>query len=282
VATLPELDLAVAGRAAAAPAPGSSIADISEIILTPPALVMRGLVYAMAALVGVALLWAYFGQYDVIVDAPGQLTTAQPPGVIQAASVARVVRVLVLDGTPVSAGQPVVEVTGALGAAPDQTPGAGGAAAPPAAIELEAPIAGVISGLGTLQPGELVTPGQQLAQVAPAGGHWIAAIQIANQDMGSVHIGRPVQVKIDAFPFQQYGTLRGRLASIAAIPAAAPAGTGPAPAGPPGYTAIVAFDPDDRLLERLSREGRLRPGLTLTAEIEVNRRRILSMLFNRM
>jgi multidrug efflux pump subunit AcrA (membrane-fusion protein) len=268
---LAEVDLHAAGRAAAAAAAGGVGSEVSEIITTPPPRVLRALLYLLAVTVAGLLLWSYASYYDVIVAERGELVPATPSGLVQPVSETRILGILATDGDRVVAGQPVLEVA---------RPGGPKEA-------LVAPMPGILSGIGQRRVGEVVGPGQRLAEVVP-GGTLVARIQIANQQMGRVHVDLKAKVKIDAFPYQDYGAIPGRLASISDVPT--PAATGaagpgqaaypPAAGGPPGYEATVALDLSGAKLQHLA--GRLRPGLGLTAEIVVERRRILNMLLERM
>ncbi|PNB45804.1 HlyD family type I secretion periplasmic adaptor subunit, partial [Pseudomonas sp. FW305-130] len=38
--------------------------------------------------------------------------------------------------------------------------------------------------------------------------------KILNRDVGFVRVGQPVAIKLEAFPFTQYGTLPGRIESL--------------------------------------------------------------------
>jgi hemolysin D len=54
---------------------------------------------------------------------------------------------------------------------------------------------------------ELVTAGQTLFELIPDGGNLIAEIMIANRDIAELKVGMPVQLRIDALPYQDFGTL---------------------------------------------------------------------------
>jgi multidrug efflux pump subunit AcrA (membrane-fusion protein) len=269
-APAPELDLSAAGRAEVLPPGAGDREEIAEIITTPPPAVLRTLLYILAGLVAGMLLWSYFSRYDVIIVERGTLGPAAPVGMVQADSTARLERVLLPDGATVSAGQPVLQLS-RPGGEPET---------------LAAPIAGTLAGVAERKTGELVAPGQRLAEVVPPG-PLLARIQIANQDMGRVQSGHPeVKVKVDAFPYQQYGALEGHLAEIATLPASPSPGapgdvSGAAgPPAPPGYPATVVLDESDAKYRSL--QSRLRPGLALSAEIVVTRRRILDLLLERL
>jgi hemolysin D len=84
-----------------------------------------------------------------------------------------------------------------------------------------------------------------------------------------VHVGQTAQIKVDAYPFQQYGTLDGTLTYLSADAVA----EGHAPS----YRAIVvpATRPDDPAADKIV----LRLGLSGTVEIVARRRRLIELFF---
>jgi multidrug efflux pump subunit AcrA (membrane-fusion protein) len=262
----PEIDLAAAGRAARGEV-GDGEQEVAEIIAAPPPLALRLLLLGSAVLLGVLLAWSYFGRYNVIVAVPGELYPAAPMGVIQSDRPARFVRALLRDGDRLAAGQPVFE----LAAVPGDTP-----------ITAAAPATGTLAGSDLRRPGELVSAGQKLAEVVPDA-PLIARVQIPNADMGRVSPGREAKVKVAAFPYQQYGAIPGRLESVSRLPflpEPGPSGAATGPPGPPPYPAEITLEPADESQRRLVRG--FRPGLAVTAELIVEKRRILSLLLDRL
>jgi hemolysin D len=61
---------------------------------------------------------------------------------------------------------------------------------------------------------QVVTPAQSLVTIVPDGTPLIVEATVSNEDIGYLKIGQPVQVKVDTFPFQRYGTLKGTLVQI--------------------------------------------------------------------
>ncbi len=239
-------------------APAEPVSEISELIANPPPRLLHGLLASVAVLVAGLVAWAYFSPYDVVVTERGILEPAAPVGVVQPDGAARVARLLVAEGETVRAGQPVAEVVPVGGRE---------------TIPLAAPAAGRLIGIAERQSGELLPPGQPLARVLPEG-PLVARVRIGNQSMGRVREQQVVKLKLDAYPYQEYGALAGRLARVALLPAPA---RDESAAGPPGYDATITLDPANRL----SRGVELRPGLALTAEIVVERKRLLDLLLER-
>ncbi|WP_310387004.1 HlyD family type I secretion periplasmic adaptor subunit [Roseateles sp.] len=70
----------------------------------------RRLAWALMLLFVIAILWAYFGQVDIVAVAPGRIIVSDRTKLIQPLEVSVVRRVLVKDGDRVVAGQVLVEL----------------------------------------------------------------------------------------------------------------------------------------------------------------------------
>ncbi|MCC5657100.1 HlyD family secretion protein [Nostoc sp. XA010] len=79
---------------------------------------------------------------------------------------------------------------------------------------VRSPINGVIFELPTTKPGAVVQLGQRIAQIAPKNADFVLRANMPNQDSGFLKIGMPVKVKFDAYPFQEYGIVAGKVTWI--------------------------------------------------------------------
>ena len=80
---------------------------------------------------------------------------------------------------------------------------------------LVAPVDSVIFGLVPSSPGYAATAGETLVKVVP-GGVLEAKVFITNRDVGFLGQQPPAQVRVDAFPAHQFGSLPGLLKSVEA------------------------------------------------------------------
>ncbi|MGH8772904.1 MAG: HlyD family type I secretion periplasmic adaptor subunit, partial [Burkholderiales bacterium] len=83
-------------------------------------------------------------------------------------------------------------------------------------LELKAPQTGIIKDLATHTPGTVVSPGTVLMTLVPRDEALQAEVWISNQDVGFVHPGQEVKVKLSAFPFQKYGMVEGKVSQLSA------------------------------------------------------------------
>jgi multidrug resistance efflux pump len=80
---------------------------------------------------------------------------------------------------------------------------------------IRAPITGRLSECATLRPGAYVTAGQQLGIIVPRSKLQVVAEFSPQAALGKVHPGQNAVVKLDGFPWAQFGTLSARVARVA-------------------------------------------------------------------
>jgi hemolysin D len=159
---------------------------------------------------------------------------------------------------------------------------------------LTAPVSGVVQQLAVHTIGGVVQPAQQLMVVVPSDSHLEVEAMVSNKDIGFVHTGDSVEVKVDTFDFTRYGLLHGEVISLSqdAItrdvptdPKAGDKAPGSATNGssePKGqemtYAARISLDRADVQVE--DKKVSLFPGLAVTAEIKTGSRRIITYLLS--
>jgi hemolysin D len=79
---------------------------------------------------------------------------------------------------------------------------------------LRAPVSGLVQKVDVTTVGQVVTPAQSLVTIVPDGIPLVVEATVSNEDIGYLKVGQPVEVKVDTFPFQRYGSLKGTLISI--------------------------------------------------------------------
>lgn len=80
--------------------------------------------------------------------------------------------------------------------------------------EIKAPLAGAVTVIKTLGPGQVVAKGQALMTVVPADTPLVVEAKLPNKDMGFIRKGQRARIKLAAFPYQDYGILQGTVAMI--------------------------------------------------------------------
>jgi hemolysin D len=154
---------------------------------------------------------------------------------------------------------------------------------------LAAPVDGTVQQLAIHTVGGVVTAAQALMVVVPA---LEIEAMVSNRDIGFIHVGDDVQVKIDTFNFTLYGTLHGTVLSVSqdAIARNKPldnssnqaAGATTTSSEPKGqelvYAARVSLDRAQMRVD--DNRVNLSPGMAVTAEITTGSRRIITYLLS--
>lgn len=139
---------------------------------------------------------------------------------------------------------------------------------------LHAPIDGAVFQLPVKSAGAVVQPGELLAEIAPKGSPLILNAQMPSQESGFLRVGMPAKIKLDAYPFQDYGILQGRVSWVS--PDSKVVET------PQGQ--VEMFDlkiaVDRPYIEAENRRIDLTPGQTATAEVIVRQRRIIDLILD--
>ena len=80
--------------------------------------------------------------------------------------------------------------------------------------DLTSPVGGVVKYLRVNTIGGVLRPGDELMQIAPTDGGFFVEGRVTPSDVGSLKLGLPVTVRVDAFDYSIYGTLKGSLTHI--------------------------------------------------------------------
>jgi HlyD family secretion protein/adhesin transport system membrane fusion protein len=79
-----------------------------------------------------------------------------------------------------------------------------------------APVTGVVQSLAKPRVGQVVDPGEVVADIVPSDEGLLFEARLSPHDIGFVARGQPVKVKIDAYEFSRYGALPGIVESVSA------------------------------------------------------------------
>lgn len=131
---------------------------------------------------------------------------------------------------------------------------------------LRAPVDGVVQQLAVHNVGAVVTPAQQLLVIVPRGEQLEVEAVLENKDIGFVSRGQLAEVKIDTFPFTQYGTIAASVAGISddAVPDEQQGLV---------YKMRVALDQSKIWVN--NQWVSLTPGMTVTVEAKTGSRRLI-------
>ncbi|PZV06989.1 MAG: secretion protein HlyD [Leptolyngbya sp.] len=80
---------------------------------------------------------------------------------------------------------------------------------------IQSPMSGTILKLALRNSGQTVRQGEIVAQIVPNTVPLVIKARVATQDISQVEIGQPAQIRVSAYPYTDYGTLRGTVQAIA-------------------------------------------------------------------
>ena len=136
---------------------------------------------------------------------------------------------------------------------------------------LYAPIDGVVSSLNVRNTGEVIQAGQSIAEIAPKDAPLILLANLPTREAGFVKAGMTVQIKLDAYPYQNYGLVTGKVIEISAD-------AKPDQQSGAFYQVRVSLDRD--YVNSNSGKVAFKAGQTANAEIVIRHRRIIDVLLD--
>ncbi|MBP9684249.1 MAG: HlyD family type I secretion periplasmic adaptor subunit [Rhodoferax sp.] len=141
-------------------------------------------------------------------------------------------------------------------------------------VTLTAPVDSVVLDIAKLSPGSIVKEAETFFTLVPLNVALEAEVQIDSMDVGYIKLGHLVHLKFDAYPFQKHGTLDAKVRTISEDAFRRDAS---AKSGADAYY-MSRITLDKAVLKNMLESSRLMPGMTLTAEIVVGKRSVISYL----
>jgi len=151
-------------------------------------------------------------------------------------------------------------------------------------VQLRSERDAIVQSVAKVSVGSVLQSGQQFITLVPADAPLEIEANISGRDDGFVHVGNPVAIKFDTFPYAQYGMAKGRVrivspdAFTAQDEARTP--TSALPVQPtnaePFYRARIAIDQVG--LHDVPIGFQVTPGMPVTADIKVGKRTVLKYL----
>lgn len=136
---------------------------------------------------------------------------------------------------------------------------------------LVAPLDGVVQQLAIHSLGGVVTPAQVLMAIVPDDATLEVEAMVQNRDIGFIRAGQPVNVKLETFLFTKYGTIPGEVISVSRDAVADEK---------KGLIYPIRIALDRNWIDVDGRRMELGAGLSLTAEIKTDRRRMIDYLLS--
>ncbi|MCS6815576.1 MAG: HlyD family secretion protein, partial [Cyanobacteria bacterium] len=135
--------------------------------------------------------------------------------------------------------------------------------------EVKAPISGTVFDLKAKNPGFVTNSTEPVLKIVPADA-LVANVFITNQDIGFVEEGMAVDVRIDSFPFSEFGDIKGKVVWIGSD------------ALPPDdiyrfYRFPAKVKLDRQFIQANGKPLNLQSGMSVSVNIKVRQRPIISI-----
>jgi len=146
---------------------------------------------------------------------------------------------------------------------------------------------GVVLDVAKRSVGSIIREAEPLVTIIPSDAPLVADIVINSSDVGHIHAGDDVVLKVDAFPYQLHGALKGRLMYVSEESYLMSEAGGEAqgagasrPAGGSGAVHRGRVEIVGGELQNMPEGSHLIPGMTVSAEIKVGSRNVLAFFAN--
>lgn len=146
-------------------------------------------------------------------------------------------------------------------------------------VTLSAPVDAVVLEIAKRSAGSVVREAEPLFTLVPLDAQLEAEVQVESGDIGYVKLGDAARIKLDAFPFQLHGTLPGSVQTLSedAFRRETPGGAAGAAGGADAYY-LGRIALGGTRLKGMDAKNRLLPGMTVTGEVVVGKRTVISYL----
>ena len=157
---------------------------------------------------------------------------------------------------------------------------------------LRSPLDGTVAEVNVHTVGAVVTPAEQLVSIVSGSQPVEIEAVLPNDDVGFVHAGQAVDVKVDAYPFTRYGLLKGVVKAVAQDAEAATPPPGPATGAQAAADQPQTLESSHRSVYRVTvsiegsqlivdgKPARFIPGMAVEAEIKAGQRSVLDFLLS--
>jgi hypothetical protein len=177
--------------------------DVQDIITTAPSWILKwGITLFFAILVLITGLSALIRYPDIIKTQLKIESSNLPESVITKTS-GKLVKLLVMQNETVKSRQPLAWFENTHNHNK---------------YVLTAPIGGKISFASAIQENQIIDMNQEIFYIIPDNEDFFGKMVIPQDNMGKIKEGQQVLIKLKAYPFEEYGMIRGRITYITEVP----------------------------------------------------------------
>lgn len=139
---------------------------------------------------------------------------------------------------------------------------------------LKAPVEGKLEYLKFIADNQYVQAGEELFGIIPQKSKMVGQVLLPSSGAGKINIGDKVTIKLDDYPYMEYGSVEGIVKNISLIPQARQTEKNPI------NTYMVEVELPRELTTNYGQKLQFKPNISGTADIIVNKRRLIERLFD--
>lgn len=137
---------------------------------------------------------------------------------------------------------------------------------------ITSPMAGIVNSLSVTTIGGVIRPGEEILEIIPLGEEMFVEARVKPENIASVQPGQDATIKLSAYDYTIYGSLRGKVDFVSADTFEDERN----PRAEPYYRVTVKVD-RSQFTER-QQEIEIRPGMRATAELQTGTKTILQYM----
>ncbi|UWQ53057.1 HlyD family type I secretion periplasmic adaptor subunit [Leisingera caerulea] len=137
---------------------------------------------------------------------------------------------------------------------------------------ITSPMAGIVNSLAVTTIGGVIRPGEEILEIIPLGEELFVEARVRPEDIASVQPGQDATIKLSAYDYTIYGSLRGKVGFVSADTFEDERN----PRAEPYYRVTVRVDKSGFTERQQSIE--IRPGMRAAAELQTGAKTVLQYL----
>ncbi|MFY0635732.1 MAG: HlyD family efflux transporter periplasmic adaptor subunit [Vannielia sp.] len=141
-----------------------------------------------------------------------------------------------------------------------------------ARTEIRSPMRGIVNKISVSTIGGVVRPGEEILQIVPLGDALFVEAQVKPRDIATVRPGQPATIKLSAYDYTIYGSLKGKVHFVSADTFKDER----RPEREAHYKVVLKIDESAMTARQAGVE--MRPGLVADVELHVGEKTVLSYL----
>ncbi|MBW4682798.1 MAG: HlyD family secretion protein [Microcoleus vaginatus WJT46-NPBG5] len=147
---------------------------------------------------------------------------------------------------------------------------------------IRSPVSGTVQVLNLRNTSQMVRPGDLIAQVSPSEAPLVVKALVSSEDISRVKAGQPVQMRVSACPYPDYGILKGKVTAVSPD-AMKPNDNSQSPQTPTSNAAFfeVTVQPENLALIQGDHKCPVQAGMQGTAEIISRKETVLTFILRK-